>query len=193
MKISGTIICQNEDTLIEKCIEQLNWVDEIVVIDGGSVDKTLDILKSIKEKDKRVQVYKVPFNGHFGDQKNIAIMKCSGDWIFNLDADELLEPELQKELIEIAKENKVELVRIPRHNFIDSSYQDGAYPDYQSRFFRSFCRYIYPVHEELVGWRTKTEAKHHIIHQKSAGRYNQQQNLYKKLVLEKKNQLRFIE
>lgn len=193
MKISGAVICQNEDALIRKCISQLDWVDEIVVIDGGSVDKTIDILKELKEADKRIKIFRVPFNGHFGDQKNMALMHCKGEWIFNIDADEIIEEELKEELRGyVDNKDKIELVTIPRMNFIDGVHQKNAYPDYQARFFKSFCRFIYPVHEELVGWRKEVHAKHHIIHSKSSARFNQQQNQYRGIISSRKHQLRFI-
>lgn len=193
MKISGAVICQNEDALIRNCIKQLDWVDEIVVIDGGSVDKTISILQELKASDNRIKVFRVPFNGHFGDQKNMALTHCTGEWIFNIDADEIIEPDLKNELITYASnKDKIEVVNIPRLNFIDDVHQKNAYPDYQARFFRSFCRYIYPVHEELVGWRKEAKAKHHIIHRKSSARFNQQQNQYRGIITSRKHQLRFI-
>ena len=188
--ISAAIICLNEEKLIARCIYNVMWADEVVIIDGGSLDRTKDIIRDSFFNDKKVRWYNNTFRRHFGDQKNLAISMCKGDWIFVLDADETIEDGLVEELKSIATEkNEYDAVNIPRKNFIDGMITD-AYPDYQSRFFRNFCRYIYPVHEELVGWRKTCYTEHHILHYKSNDRFNDQQRYYRKIISEMGNKFR---
>ena len=175
--ISVAMIVLNEEQLIARCIKALSWADEIVIVDGGSSDKTVDIIKKLKSLYE-VRLYQKAFTGHFGDQKNFAISLTSGDWIFIVDADEIMEPGLISELKSIAVDNNMyDAVAIPRKNFINGI-QTTAYPDYQFRFFRAFCRYIYPVHEELIGHRSLYFAKHHIIHHKTNEKQKMQNDYY---------------
>lgn len=187
--ISAVVICLNEEKLIEQCISNLLWTDEIVVIDGGSVDKTLVLLKKMKDEGI-VRLYKKPFDGHFGDQKNLGISLANGDWVFVFDADEIMEPELSDELKSIAVEkNQYDAVAIPRKNFTNGIPVD-PYPDLQFRFFRNYCRYLYAFHEELIGYRRLYTAKNHILHYKSQERYNLQQERYRRLKSSHKSKLR---
>lgn len=189
--ISTAIICLNEVDLIEKCISEVMWTNEIVVVDGGSMDGTMEKLKEMSEKEPKIRLFRVPFKGHFGDQKNIAISLCKFDWVFVFDADEQMEDGLKEELTLIAY-NEVPIcdaVRIPRKNYIDGM-DTGHYPDYQYRFFRKFCRYVYPVHEELAGFRKLQDAKFHLLHYKGKERYERQQLLYDRYIKENKSDFR---
>jgi glycosyltransferase involved in cell wall biosynthesis len=180
--ISGVVICLNEQELIEQCIRQLWWVNEIIVIDGGSDDNTINKLNSLKTIISiPLKVFRFPFTGHFGDQKNLGISMTSHEWVFVLDADETLEPNLIDELKSIAiPYNIYDAVAIPRKNYIDGV-ETPVYPDLQFRFFRAFCRFIYPIHEELIGFRKLYTAKNHLLHYKSSDRYNNQQEHYIKI------------
>ena len=176
--ISSAIICLNEQDLIEQAIKECGWTDEIIIVDGGSVDNTLEIINKMKEADDRIKVYRSPFRGHFGDQKNLALSLCSHRWIFLLDADETLEEGLVEELKSIdVKSNRFDAVQIPRINYVDEK-RTQVYPDYQYRFFRNFCRWIYPIHEELIGYRTLYTAEHYLRHYKTSIRYDSQQVFY---------------
>ncbi len=92
-KISALILTYNEDPNIERTLESLHWVNEIVVVDSGSTDRTLEILA-------RYSAVKV-IHRHFDDhaaQCNFGILHCSNPWILSLDADYILSKELITEL-----------------------------------------------------------------------------------------------
>src|SRR3989338_1121118 len=96
-KISLAIATYNEQDNIARCLNSVQGlVSEIVAVDGSSGDKTVDILKSFKAK---VTVASNPLNFHIN--KNKAIDRCSGDWILQLDADEVVTPELKREILHI--------------------------------------------------------------------------------------------
>lgn len=183
MMISGVMICQNEEELIKQALEQLYWVHEIIIIDGGSMDRTVDIIKHFRERNPipAVRMFRNNFNGHFGDQKNFGIALAQYPWTFVLDADETIETGLIKEIKDVANSKKYDAIAIPRKNFLNGEMTEH-YPDYQYRCFRSFCRYIYPVHEELVGCRRMYVAKNHIIHSKTPQRFNYQQRNYQDII-----------
>jgi len=152
--ISSIVITQNEEHNIRNCLENLHWVDEIVIVDGGSTDGTIDIIKKFQES-LPIKLFNKKFDGHFANQKNLAIQLAQHHWVLCLDSDETLEAHVAQKLVEIHNDSPCDAVNIPRKNYLDDEFQADAYPDYQARFFRSFCRYIYPVHEELVGFRNK--------------------------------------
>ena len=178
MSISGVVITQNEERNIETCINNLGWVDDIVIIDGGSTDSTIDIIKSM-QKDYPIRLYKNKFNGHFGDQKNLGISLTLGDWVFVLDSDEIIEAGLSEELYWVTTLNRYDAISIPRKNYLDGV-KTKIYPDHQARFFRAYCRYAYAVHEELVAWKRAYRAKNHVLHYKSAEKQEYQNSLYLK-------------
>lgn len=99
-KISVAIATYNEERNIAKCLDSVkDWVDEIVVADGSSTDKTREIAKKFGAK-----VIKTTNKPIFHINKNIAINACHGDWILQLDADEIVPPEMRDEILSIAKQ-----------------------------------------------------------------------------------------
>jgi glycosyltransferase involved in cell wall biosynthesis len=92
VKISATIITLNEERNIRRAIESLRCVDEIVIIDSGSTDRTVSIASKLGAK-----VISQPFLGFVG-QKNFAADRCENDWILSLDADEALSELLEAEI-----------------------------------------------------------------------------------------------
>jgi glycosyltransferase involved in cell wall biosynthesis len=92
MKISITLITLNSEKTLEPVLEAVSWADEIVLVDSGSTDGTLEIAQQFKAKI----VFRA-FDG-YGSQKNFATEQASNDWILSLDDDEILTPELQHEI-----------------------------------------------------------------------------------------------
>lgn len=90
--ISVFIIAFNEDKIIEKCLQKLTWADEIIVVDSGSTDNTVEICKKYGAR----VVYKKFEN--FGLQKQFALNQTKNDWVLSLDADEILSDELINEI-----------------------------------------------------------------------------------------------
>src|SRR5450432_120857 len=90
--LSVAMIAMNEEANLPRTLESVKWADEIVVVDSGSKDRTLEIAESFGAKTS----YHA-FGGH-GEQKNVALDLCTKDWILLLDADEVLTPELQDEV-----------------------------------------------------------------------------------------------
>jgi glycosyltransferase involved in cell wall biosynthesis len=95
-KISVVIITFNEENRIRPTLESIKWSDEIIIIDSNSTDRTIDIC----EEYKNCKVYVQPFLG-YGAQKKFAVEKASYDWIFSLDADEVVTNTLRDEIIAI--------------------------------------------------------------------------------------------
>jgi len=131
------MIALNEEENLPRTLESVRWADEIVLVDAGSTDRTLEIAQSFGAKTS----YHA-FGGH-GEQKNVALELCRSEWILLLDADEVLTPELQNEIRQLlAGENGVEpkfgAYWIPRLNLYFGRWMrhGGLYPDRKLRLFK---------------------------------------------------------
>lgn len=133
--LSVAMITFNEERIIEKTLSAIhNWVDEIVVVDSFSTDKTIDILEYFN-----VSLYKEKWQG-YSKQKNLAISKCNGSWILVLDADEIVNDALKREILDTIKKPGENIgCKIKRKFFIGKRWvkYGGYYPDYQLRLFKS--------------------------------------------------------
>lgn len=86
MKISACVITKDEEKNIIKCIESLkSFADEVIVVDTGSTDNTVKILKGLN-----IQLYYCNWDNNFSNAKNYALSKVTGDWIVFIDADEYI-------------------------------------------------------------------------------------------------------
>lgn len=156
-KTSVAIATYNEEENIACCLESVSdWVDEIVLVDGSSTDKTVEVAKKYKAK---VIISNNPSIFHINKQK--AIDACTADWILQLDADEIVTEELRDEIKKIinldARRYTLDAVNgywIPRKNFFLRRWlkKGGQYPDYTLRLYRKGkgklpCR---SVHEQAV-------------------------------------------
>ena len=140
VKISIVISAFNEEKKIRGCLESASFADEIIFIDNSSTDKTGEIAKKYTKKvyTQKNDPAKIDL------QKNFGIEKAAGDWIFVLDGDEEITPELKKEIEHIISPStplRTEPVNgfwIPRKNIIFDKWiqHSGWYPDYQLRLFR---------------------------------------------------------
>ena len=130
--VSATVITRNEEANIEEALASLDWADEIVVVDSGSADRTLDICRRFTGR-----VLHRDWTG-FVDQKDHAARAARHDWIFSLDADERVSPELRREIGELRRRGFDRAgYRIPRvARFMGRWIQHGDwYPDFQLRLF----------------------------------------------------------
>ena len=93
IKISCVIITYNEEENLSDCLNSINWCDEIIIVDSGSSDKTVEIAEKFGAK-----VFKKDFAG-YGEQKQYAVSLASNDWIFSIDADEIITKELQESIL----------------------------------------------------------------------------------------------
>jgi glycosyltransferase involved in cell wall biosynthesis len=131
-KVSVTIITLNEADHIAAAIDSAFWADEIIVVDSGSTDETVAIARS---KNARVEMR--AWSGYV-DQKNFAHGLAANDWIFSLDADERITPELASEVRAVlATEPPRKGYRVPRvaHHLGRWVRTTDFYPDYQTRLY----------------------------------------------------------
>lgn len=127
VRLSAMVICQDEAARIGACLDSLAFCDEIVVVDSGSTDGTLDIARA-----KGALVFSQPWLGMNG-QKDFGREKARGRWVLNLDADEVASPELAKEVRAIADADAdgPSAYLIPFKNYFKDAWvrRCGYYPD----------------------------------------------------------------
>ncbi len=161
--ISAIIITRNEADQVERCLKSLSWCDEIVIVDSGSTDETVAIARKYTDR-----VFVEDWKG-FGAQKQSALAKAAGEWIFTIDADEVISSALSEEILHsIRREKDVNGFLIPRRNLYGSKWLrfGGQYPDYVLRLFRKkagrFTESI--VHERVIVEGKTKKLKTPIIH-----------------------------
>ena len=203
MKISYSLLTHNEGESILKLINFLvkhkDEEDEIVILDDFSDDeKTKEIL------DTMCSIYEIKFeqrhlNKDYASQKNHLKKMCTGDYIFNLDADELPHKQLITNIKPILESNPtIDLYWVPRVNTVEGLTQDHIqqwgwnvnekgwvnWPDYQGRIWRNRPNILWKnkVHEVLTGYREHTylptEEEFCFYHPKDIDRQETQNNFY---------------
>jgi len=146
--LSVIIITKNEAFHIGRCLDSVSWADEIIVLDSGSEDNTTEICQRYTNK-----VFINDWLG-FGIQKQRALDHAKSDWVFSIDADEVVSPELKAEIQAAMLESSFNGYEIPRL----SSYcgkqirHSGWYPDYVLRLFKreTGCFTDHVVHERII-------------------------------------------
>ena len=147
IKVSVYIICKNEEKHIKRVLESVKEFDEIIIVDSGSTDNTLEIAKNYTKN-----IYNQEWMG-FAKQKEYARSLCSNEWVLNLDADEELTIELKNEIISTINENKVDGLNIKISSlYLGKFNSEKSKFNRRIRFFRKDLGY-YPeklVHESII-------------------------------------------
>lgn len=161
--LSVAIITKNEEANLYRTLKSVQWADEIVIVDSGSTDATMEIAKAFG-----VRLFEEPWKG-FAAQKNSAISHCTGDWILSLDADEEVSPELALEIGDLlASDPPFIACWIPRLNhFLGKPLRHGGYwPDPKLRLFRRNSAQYEDrlVHETMKVAGLSSGLKGHLIH-----------------------------
>lgn len=150
--ISVVLATFNEEKNISKCLTSVkNFADEIIIVDGTSSDRTVEVAKSFGAK-----VFIVENKQNFHINKQIAIDKATKNWILQLDADEIISSDLKKEILEKLREKDSSVVGywIPRKNWFLGKFltKGGQYPDYTLRLYKKGSGRLpqKDVHEQAV-------------------------------------------
>lgn len=163
--LSAVISVFNGEKYLDDCLRSVAFAQEIVVVNNSSTDKTLEIAQKYTDK-----IFIRPNNLMLNVNKNFGFSKASGEWIFSLDADEQVTPELKKEIenLKLEIENSVNGYWIPRKNIIFGKWIEhtGWYPDPQLRLFKR-GKGKFPeehVHEAIKVEGEVGYLKNHIMH-----------------------------
>lgn len=148
--ISVALAVHNEEKKLERSLKSVSsWVNEIIIVDGASTDRTVEIAKKYKTK---IISSDNPLNFHINKQK--AIDACTSEWILQLDADEMVSKDLREEILQLENHKEINGYWIPRKNYFLGTFltKGGQYPDWTLRLYRKGkgklpCK---SVHEQAV-------------------------------------------
>lgn len=161
--LSVIIITRNEAINIRPCLESIAWADEIVVVDAGSTDDTAAVARQMGAR-----VYEHDDWPGFGPQKNRALGYASKDWVFSIDADERVTPELRAEIELAMHEAESDGYYCPRLSQFCGEFVHhcGWYPDYVLRLFKRgagrFSESL--VHETVLFTGATAKLKNPLLH-----------------------------
>ena len=212
MKISYSITCYNEHKELDRLLSHLSQYvrpeDEVVIIQDISIKNAKSVIQTEVEELEKVlskydfQVHQFEFKKDFAELKNFAKSKCSGDYIFSIDADEIPNPILIEQLPIILDINEPELVWVPRINIVNditewhikhwgwNQTEKGwiNFPDYQARIFKNadHIKWVRPVHEVIEGAKTYSHLPPHeeltLLHEKDIRKQEFQNKLYQEIL-----------
>jgi glycosyltransferase involved in cell wall biosynthesis len=203
MNISYAITVHNELEELMKLLDFLNnnirEEDEVVIQydEGGVTNEVLEFLK-IKQKIHGYTVVGFPLNKDFASYKNNLKENCKGDYIFQIDADEIPHEVMIAYLPEVLESNPVDIIFVPRVNTVEGLSQKHIskwrwnvnekgwvnWPDYQTRIYKNTedVTWMNKVHEKITGYDTFSNfpAEEHwaLYHPKQIDRQEQQNKFY---------------
>jgi glycosyltransferase involved in cell wall biosynthesis len=139
MKLSICIATHNEEEFIHYPLDSVyDIADEIIIVDGKSEDRTVEIARKYGDK---VHVFTEENPPMFHINKQKAIEHANGEWILQLDADEALSPELKKEVMDVISSSNQDKSAywMPRKNYFLGRFltKGGIYPDYTIRLYKN--------------------------------------------------------
>ncbi len=176
--LSAVVITKNAAAKLEGCLASLGFCDEIVVVDSGSTDPTLEIARRFNAR-----VIEKEWLG-FGLQKQFAVDQARNDWVLCIDADEFVSPRLASSISKALSGPAAPVFRMPRRNrFLGKWLRYGeGYPDWSLRLFdRRSARWSDdPVHEKVLYAVTPGSLEGDLMHEsgESLRDYMDKQNRY---------------
>lgn len=179
LPLTVTIITKNAEHTLEKCLQSIQFADEIIVVDSGSVDRTEEISKA----------YGARFISQewlgFGLQKKFAVKQANHQWVLSIDADEWVSETLKFQILHTLKEPKYDAYQFARCNrFMSRWLRHGeGYPDFKLRLFnkRSVEWSQDIVHEKLVTKQSVVTIQGDLMHESAKDGitdYIEKQNKY---------------
>ena len=203
MKLSYAIPVCNESMEIQRLISFLLQTkrkdDEIVVLfDKTNGSKSVEEYLRSHSVNGEFQWYSYDFDGHFGDMKNNLTEMCTGDYIFQIDADELPHAVLMENIHDILELNDIDVIVVPRVNTVEGltpqhiqkwGWQVNEngwvnWPDYQWRIYKNSddIKWVNKVHEKLDGYKTLSHLPRNpewcLLHPKTIERQEKQNEFY---------------
>ena len=207
MKISYAITVCNELVEIQKLIpyllDNIRDEDEIVVLyDSKNGDEKVEEYLRAKSVNPTYSWHSGEFDGHFADWKNKLTDLCNGDYIFQIDADEIPSKVLIQNLPDVLKMNEVDVILVPRINTVEGLTQEHIqkwgwrvdekgwvnWPDPQWRIYKKSdtIRWVNKVHEKIEGYETVSNLpsleEFALLHPKDIKRQEKQNEYYDTLV-----------
>lgn len=180
MKLSIVVLTFNSQKYLSKVLNSCNFVDEVVIVDSGSQDGTLELANMFSN----TKILHQKWLG-FGKQKQAGVDACTNDWVFVLDSDEIITDALKEELLSLSFTCKAYFV--PRLNYFFGKpiRYCGLYPDSTVRLFdKNYAKFSEDaVHEKVKTLAKRGTLKNHMLHfaYESVEEFITKQNRYSSL------------
>ena len=164
MKLSAIVITFNEEHIIEDCLRAIDFADEIIVIDSGSTDDTVNICRQFTPN-----VHITDWPG-FGKQRNRALAHATHDWVLTIDADQVVTPALAQEIKQLDLNRDFTAYSAPAQSYYcGKAIKHGAWKDERAivLFNQQTAKYDErDIHEGLVfsGAKNIGKLEHHLDH-----------------------------
>jgi glycosyltransferase involved in cell wall biosynthesis len=175
MSISVIIITQDEEDNIVECLKSVSWAHEIIVVDSGSADKTVDLAR-----ENGAKVFFRKFDD-FSSQKNFALDNASSEWILSIDADERINTALAEEIKTVSADRGHEGYFIPRKNIIfgrEMKYGGHQNDNHLRLFRRDSGRFVSTIHESVKVEGGTGTLKNPIVHYSTPSKKEYMEKLY---------------
>ena len=111
-RVTAVVLTRNEEEMIARCLARLSWADEMLVVDSLSTDRTVELAR-----EAGARVLSHPFRD-FSDQTNWAFSQAEGEWIFQIDADELVTPELRDSVLAAVAAPRWDIYSLKRDSYV---------------------------------------------------------------------------
>ncbi len=147
MSISLCMIVKNEENNLPRCLQSVkDIVDEMIIVDTGSTDSTVNIAESFGAK-----VFHYTWNGSFSDARNHSLRQAGGDWLMIMDADDELEPSGRAAVLELVKNEDVEAYFFETISFVGEKPGTDVLKNMNLRLMRNHKGYFFsnPIHEQI--------------------------------------------
>ena len=134
-RLSAIIITRNEEGQIHECLESIRWVDEIIVVDSGSTDRTVELAQ-----EHATRLIETTWQG-YAKTKALALAETTADWVLWIDADERVTPELGAEIRQVIEGTGVAGYYMARKTIFLGRWirHCGWYPGHVCRLFKRDC------------------------------------------------------
>ena len=143
--ISVVVLSKNNEDVIGGCLESVKWADEIIIVDNGSIDKTIEVAKNYTDK-----IFKSS-EENFSANRELGMSKAKGDWVLYIDSDERVLKDLREEIQELVKQTNKSAFALSRKNIIFGKEvrYSAFWPDWVIRLLKreDFIKWVGEVHE----------------------------------------------
>lgn len=149
-KLSVVILTHNDEERIVDCLDQIKFVDELIIVDDNSSDRTIELAEKYTK-----HIYKHSLNHNFSNQRNFALNKVHNDWVLFVDSDEFISEKLKKEIVDAINSDQYSGYYINRKDYIwgqKISYGEGGTTKLIRLANKNFGKWHGKVHEK---WEVK--------------------------------------
>ena len=147
-RLSVVILTKNEESRIRRCLDSVRWTDEVIVVDGMSTDRTVEICR-----DFGARVILHPFEGSFAQERNLGMEQASGEWVLQIDADDVVTPEFRVQVERLlSSPQSHEAFKFRRKSYLMGRFMryGGWYHYLPNLIRRDVVHYVGNVHERPV-------------------------------------------